>query len=79
MAFSFLLRHCLPFPKFETLGGAGCDAGRFQALVKPILAIIAFNHLADFRLPLRRSPGAGGNAGLTADTEVVVDKDDAIA
>jgi hypothetical protein len=79
MALSFLFRHRLPFPELQTLSGAGGDAGGFQPLVKPIHAIIAFNHFADFRLPLRRSPGAGGDAGFAADTEVVVDKDDAVA
>jgi len=48
-------------------------------LVDPVLAVVAFHHLAEFRIPLRRSPRAGGNAGFTADTKVVVDKDDAIA
>ena len=79
MALSFLFGHRLSFPKGKTLGGAGGDAGRFQPLIKAILAVVAFHHLTDFRLPLRRSPGAGSNTGLAADTEVVVDKDDAIA
>jgi hypothetical protein len=79
MALPFPFRHHLSFPELKTLGGTGSDAGRFQALVDPILTIIAFDHLTNFRLPLRRAPRAGGDAGFAADTEVVVDKDDAIA
>lgn len=79
MTLSFLIRHCLLFPEFQALGGAGGNAGRLQPLIKAILAIIAFDHFADFRLPLRRPPRAGGDACFATDTDVMIDKNDAIA
>ena len=79
MAFSFLCRHRLLFPKFQTLGSAGGDTGGFQPLIDPILAVVAFDHFAELRLPLRRAPGTGGDACLAADTKLMLDKDNAVA
>ena len=61
------------------MGGAGGNAGRFQPLIEPILAVITFDYFAEFRVPLRCAPRAGGDAGFAADTEIVVDKNYAVA
>jgi hypothetical protein len=78
MALPFLLCHRLPFPEFETLGGAGGYTGGFQSLIDPILAIIALDHFAEFWLPLRCTPGACGNAGFATDTEIMLHKNNPV-
>ena len=50
---------CSVFAKGKTPGDADCDAGRLQALVDPVLAVVAFDHFSGFRIPLGRSPRTG--------------------
>jgi hypothetical protein len=49
-----------------------------QPLIHPILAIIAFNHFSGFGIPLRGSPGTGGNAGFASHTQGRIHKNDTI-
>jgi hypothetical protein len=51
---------------------------RFQTLIHPILAIIAFNHFSGLRIPLGGSPGTGGNAGFASNTQGRIHKNDTI-
>lgn len=78
MAFTFLLGHRLPFTEFQTLGRAGGYTGWLQPLINSVFAVIAFDHFADLRLPLRRTPGACGNARFATDTKIMLDKDNSI-
>jgi hypothetical protein len=61
------------------MGGAGSHARRLQALVHPIHAIVAFDHFPGLWIPLGGSPWAGRHAGLTADAQILVNENDAIA
>jgi hypothetical protein len=54
------------------------NAGRFQILIDPIHAEIAFDGLAGLRVPLGGSPGAGRDAGFAAHTEFFVYEDNTV-
>ncbi len=62
----------------EAAGHALGDAGRLQPGIDAIHAVVALDHLARDRVPLRRAPGAGGDAALAADAETGLDEDDAV-
>ena len=59
-----------------------CDtfgyAGRFQALINSVHAVIALDGFSGLRVPLGSSPWTGCNAGFTADAKCLVDEDDAV-
>ena len=59
-----------------------CDtlgyAGRFQALIHPIHAVITFHRLSGYWIPLGGTPGAGRNATLATYAEGFLYKDDTI-
>ena len=67
-----------PIAEFKAMTGAGCHAGRLQALIDPVHAIIAFDHLAGFLVPLGGAPGAGGNTGFASHAQVLIHKYDAV-
>ena len=79
VALSADLRHILHLAKIEAVGRAGGHAGGIQSLVDAIHTIIAFDDLSGFRIPLGCAPGACGDASLAAHTEVLIDKNDAVA
>ena len=62
----------------EAFGDTLGHAGRFESLIHPIQAVIAFDRFACFRIPLGGSPGAGCDAAFTTDAEGFRDKDDTI-
>ena len=62
----------------EAAGHAFGDAGRLQPGVDALHAVVALDHLARDRVPLRRAPGAGRDAALAADAAAVIDEDDAV-
>jgi hypothetical protein len=64
--------------ELETMSDALGDAGRLQALVHPVLAIIALHHFPGFRMPLGRAPRTGGNTGFAADAQGRLHKDDTV-
>jgi hypothetical protein len=78
MSFSANLGNVFDFPKLKAFCGAHCDACGFKPLVHPIHAVIAFDGFADLRIPLRCSPGAGGNARFASHTQIKIDKYNAI-
>jgi hypothetical protein len=78
MAFPADLRHLFHITEPEAMGGARRDAGGFQSLIHSIHAIVAFDDLSGFRIPLGSPPGAGGNTGLAAHAKAVVHKNDAV-
>ena len=59
-----------------------CDtfgyAGRFQALINSVHAVITLHGFSGLRIPLGSSPWAGRDAGFTADAKGLVDEDDAV-
>ena len=79
----------MPFPpalrlqrrrtEMQAFGDAFGHTGRLQTLIDAVHAIIAFNRFAGLRIPLGRSPGTGGDAGLAAYTQVRFDKDNAVS
>ena len=69
-AFTFHRR----FTEIQTFGDALGHTGRLQPLVDPVHAIVTFDHPACFRVPLGRSPGAGGHTGFTAHAQVGIDE-----
>jgi hypothetical protein len=71
-------RRLLGNAKGEAAGHALRNAGRLQSGIDAIHAVVAFDHLAHSRIPLRRAPGAGRDAALAADAETVIDMNDAI-
>lgn len=72
------LRHFLNPAEFQAVGGTGGDTGWLKSFIQPILAIIAFDHFSDFRMPLGRAPRAGGDAGLAAHAQAVIHKHNAV-
>ena len=73
------LGHILYLPKLQAVSGTGGYAGRIQALIDAVLAVITLDHLARFRVPLGGAPGTGGNAGFASHAQVLIDKDDPVA
>jgi hypothetical protein len=78
IAFSNELGLYRGFSKMEAFGYALGHAGRLQALVDPIHAVIAFDRFSRFGIPLGCAPGAGCNAAFAAYAEVFLHKDDPI-
>jgi len=64
--------------KMQAMGRANRDAGRFQSCVHTVHAVIAFDDLAGFGIPLGRAPGTGGHTTLTSHTEAGIDKHDTV-
>jgi len=62
----------------QAFGNTLGDTGRFQSLVDPVHTVITLDGLAGYRVPLGRTPGAGRNASLAADTKFIVHKDNAV-
>ena len=62
----------------ETTGGTFGDTGGFKIPVNPVHAEIAFPDLTRIGIPLRNPPGTSSHAGLAANTQRFVNKDDAI-
>jgi hypothetical protein len=62
----------------KTVRRANGHTGRFQALIHPVLAIITLDHFSGLRIPLGSSPGTGGNAGFTSDTQGCIHKYDSV-
>jgi hypothetical protein len=68
--FPSYLGHFIRKPEMQAMGGANGDTSRLQAFFQPFNAIVAFNNLANFGIPLRRTPRAGGYTTLTPHAEV---------
>jgi hypothetical protein len=64
--------------KMEAFGNTLGDAGRFQTLIHPVRAVIAFDCFARFRIPLWCAPGAGRNAAFAAYAQGFLYDDNAI-
>jgi hypothetical protein len=60
------------------MGGTGSHACRFKPGIDAVHAVVAFDDLALFRIPLGCSPGAGGNAGFAAHTKFMIHIYDAV-
>jgi hypothetical protein len=56
----------------QALSQASGNASRFETSIHAIHAVIAFDDLAGFRVPLGHSPGARGYAALAADTQTLI-------
>src|SRR5512136_3098120 len=54
------------------------DAGGLQPDIEAILAVVALDHFARSRIPLRNAPGAGSDAALAANAQTGFDEDDAV-
>jgi len=78
MALAPDLGHVFDLAEIQAVGRADRYAGRFQALIDPIHAIVAFDGSAGFRIPLRCAPGAGRDAGLAPHAQVRIHKNDAV-
>jgi len=72
------LGHIFHAAEMKAVGSANGHAGRFQPLIYPVLAIIAFNHFSGFGIPLGRTPWAGGNAGFAPDTQSLFHKNNTV-
>ena len=66
------------FSKMEAFGYALGHAGRFQPLIDPIHAVIAFDRFSRFGIPLGGAPGAGRDAAFAAYTEGFLHKNDPV-
>ena len=66
------------FAKVETFGNTFGDTGRFQPLVDPVHAVITFDRFSGFRVPLGGAPRAGGYACFAADTQCLLNENDAV-
>jgi hypothetical protein len=62
----------------KTLGYALGYTSGFQSLIYSIHAIVTFDRLSCFRIPLRRAPGAGRDTALAANTEGAIYKDNTV-
>jgi len=62
----------------KAVGSANGHTGRFQALIHPVFAIIAFDHFSGLRIPLGCSPGTGGTAGFASDAQGRIHKYDPV-
>ena len=78
ITFPSYFRYFIRKPEMQAMGGANSDTGRLQACFQPFDAIVAFDDLASFGIPLGRTPGTGGNTTLTPHTEVGIYKHDTI-
>ncbi len=78
MALPSDLCHLLDRPEFQTAGGAVGHAGRFQALVDPVHAVIAFFNLSGLLIPLGRAPWAGRYAGFASHAQLFFHKYNAV-
>ena len=65
----FVLTCCIGRGELQAAHGAGGNTGGLEALINAVAAQVALVHLAGLGVPLRRSPRAGGNAGLAAHAE----------
>jgi len=73
------LGHVFDFAELQTMGSTGGRAGRIQSLVDAVHAIVAFDDLACFRVPLGGAPGTGRNARFASHAQVLIDEDDPVA
>jgi hypothetical protein len=71
-------RHLFRDVEGEAVGGANGDTGGFQTLVDSIHAVIALDNFSHFRIPLRGSPGTGGDTCFTSHTEIVVNENNTV-
>lgn len=78
IACAFHGRHFFRYVEREAVRGTDGHTGGFQALIDPIHAVIALNNFSHFRIPLRGSPGTGGDTGFTSHTEIVVNENDTV-
>jgi hypothetical protein len=78
MSFSRRLAFCTRFAEMKALGDTLGYTGRFQTLINPIHAEIAFDRFAGLRIPLGRSPRTGRDACFAAHTELFVHVDNTI-
>jgi len=60
------------------MGQARGDARRLKTLINSVHAVIAFYHFAGLGIPLGSTPWAGGDAGFTPHTQILVNKNDAV-
>jgi hypothetical protein len=74
----FQARHFFGNIEAKTMGGAYCDTSWHQILINSIHAVIAFDYLPNFRIPLGCAPGTGRDAGFATHTELVIHKDNTI-
>jgi hypothetical protein len=70
--------HVFGKAELKALGGARSYTGRFETLIQPVHAKVAFDHLADLGIPLGRSPWAGRDTGFASHTQVVVHGHDTV-
>ena len=78
IACAFHGRHFFRDIEREAVRGADGHTGGFQTLVDAIHAVIALDDLSHFRVPLRGTPGAGGDTCFTPHTEIVVNENNAV-
>ena len=71
-------RQLFRFAELQAVSSANRDTGRPEPGIDAIHAVITFDHFADFRIPLRRPPGTGGNTSFAPHTQIVIHKDDAV-
>lgn len=64
--------------EFQTMRRTHGNTGRFQSVVDAVHTIIAFDDFADFRIPLWRSPWAGGNAGLASHAQGMIHENNTV-
>ena len=79
MAFAADLRHVLHLAEMQAVGGADRGTGGLHSRVDPLLAVVALDHLAGFGVPLGGAPRAGGDTGLAAHAQALLDVDDAVS
>jgi hypothetical protein len=70
--------HIFDLAETQAMGGTGRHAGGLMPVIDPVHAVVAFDHFANFTVPLGRAPGTRRNACFAADTQLAVDKDDAV-
>jgi hypothetical protein len=72
------LCHILNLAEMKAVRCTDCDTCRFQTLINPVFAIIAFDYFSGLRIPLGRPPGTSGNTGFASYTQIDVGKNDTI-
>jgi hypothetical protein len=78
MPFSRRLALCTRLAEVKAFGDTLGDTGRFQTLINPIHAEIAFDCFAGIRIPLRGSPGTGRYAGFAANAQFTIYEHNAV-
>jgi hypothetical protein len=72
------LPHGFRRTEFQAMRGADRNTGRFQSVIDAVFTEIAFDNLADFGVPLWRTPWTSRDTGFTTHTQGMIHKNNAV-